>query len=248
MNSRESLLRSITDFGLSEKEASVYLALLELGPSTILKISKFTKINRSTIYNIIDSLVKESLAAVEVRGFKRLYTAENPDRLEAIFEKRKASLTEKIPLMQELYNQDSNDSLIKYYEGIESIKLLYSELLSDLKNDIDYLVVGNQEAWLSIDPDFFMKFIEKRAKLKINIRLLLQDSATTRKYKNFERNFNQRVKILPKQTKLTTNMVILPDKVIIHQLKGPKLAIVIKNQNVVRMNKELFEIAWSSIA
>ncbi len=43
-------------------------------------------------------------------------------------------------------------------------------------------------------------------------------------------------------------MIITPNKVIIHQLSNPILAIVIENKNISRMNKEMFEIIWNSIA
>ena len=111
----------------------------------------------------------------------------------------------------------------------------------------DYLVIGNQEEWFSLDREFSQKFIEKRAKLNLNIRLLFQDSPLAREHKKFEKNYNEEVKILPKDTSLTTNMVITPRKVVIHQLSIPMLAIVIENANVVKMNKEMFEMIWNSV-
>ncbi|MDD5050272.1 MAG: helix-turn-helix domain-containing protein [Candidatus Pacebacteria bacterium] len=243
----ESLLKTLLDFGLSDKEAKVYLTALELGSTSVLKISQLSSLKRPTVYLVVESLLKKGLMSVEVKGFKKNYKAENPDRLETIFNERKQELLKSLPYFQEIYAQDKSSSFIKYYEGLSAIKLVYSDLLAEIKTGDDYLVIGNQEEWLSLDSKFFQKFIEKRAELKINLRLLFQDSTVAREHKKYERNFNEKIKILPKQTSLTTNLVITPRKVIIHQLKSPTLAIVIENQNVSRMNKEMFEIIWNSI-
>jgi hypothetical protein len=43
-------------------------------------------------------------------------------------------------------------------------------------------------------------------------------------------------------------MVIVPHKIIIVQTTAPLLAMTIENQNVVQMNKLLFDVIWSSQA
>ena len=42
--------------GLSEKESGVYLGILELGRGTVSQISRKANINRTTGYDILDSL------------------------------------------------------------------------------------------------------------------------------------------------------------------------------------------------
>ncbi len=244
---KESLLKTLLDFGLSEKEAIVYLTSLELGPSSVLKISKLCALKRPTVYLIVESLTKKGLMSIEIKGFKKYYKAENPDRLETIFNERKQELLKHLPFFHEIYAKDKSDSFIKYHEGLEAVKLIYSDLLDDIEPGDDYLVIGNQEAWLALDPHFFQKFIEKRAKLDIKLRLLFQDSQIAREHQKYERNYNEKVKILPKNTTLTTNFVITSKKIIIHQLTSPVLAIVIQNKNITKMNVEMFEIIWNSI-
>ena len=241
------LQKTLIDFGLSDKEALVYLTSLELGSSSVLKISRLSCLKRPTVYLVVDSLIKKGLMSVEIRGFKKDYKAENPDRLEEIFNQRKQELLKNLPYFQEIYSKDKSDSFIRYFEGIEAVKLIYSDLLKEIEPGDDYLVIGNQEEWLSLDKNFFEKFIEKRAGLDIKLRLLFQDSPIAREHKKFEKNYNEKIKLLPKETTLTTNLVITSKKVIIHQLASPVLAIVIENKNICKMNKEMFEIIWSSI-
>ena len=109
------------------------------------------------------------------------------------------------------------------------------------------MVISDQKKWIEADEKFFKNFTERRAKLNINIRLLLQESETAREFKKFEKNYNERIKILPKGTSLTTNLVVIPQKVVIHQMTPPIMAIVIENKSIIQLHKELFEIIWKSI-
>ncbi len=244
---RDLLLETLIHYGLSDKEALVYLTSLEIGPSTVLKRPRLCGVKRSTVYLTVDNLIKKGLMSIEIKGLKKSYKAENPDHLEAILHEKKRELLKNLPFFHEIYNKEKGDSFIRYYEGLEAVKLIYTDLLNEIEPGDDYLVIGNQEKWLSLDKNFFQNFTEKRAKLNIKLRLLFQDSIIAREHKKFERNYNEKVKILPPNTSLSTNMVITPKKVVIHQLSDPIIAIVIENKNISRMNKEMFEIIWNSI-
>lgn len=245
---QENLIQTLKDLGLSDKESLIYLTSLELGPAPILKISKFSGLKRPTVYLLVENLIKKGLMRIEITHLKKLYAAENPNRLESIFNQRKDELLKNLPFFQQLYTKDTDDSLIKYYEGLEAIKLLYLDMIADIRPGEDYLVISNIDIWYSLDPKFFQKFIEKRAKLDIKLRLLLQDTPIAHEHKKFERNFNEKIKLLPVGTNLSTNMVTTPRKVLLHLLNSnPMKAIVIENKTVSGMNKELFELIWNSI-
>lgn len=237
----------LINFGLTDYEAKVYLAALSLGPATVLKISQAAEIKRTTVYSVIEALKFKGLVNVEVHGFKQRFAAEHPSKLETILENRKALLTKTMPEFTSLYNLKGGESTIKFYEGLPGVKSTYESLLSDIQPKEDYCIVSNQEQWFGLDYDFFMDFTRRRAKLNINIRLLLQDSAIARESKRHEKNYNEYIKILPPGTAIDTNLVIIPKRVVIHQLVPPISAIVIENPIVVQMHKELFEVIWNSI-
>ncbi|MEW6407277.1 MAG: helix-turn-helix domain-containing protein [Patescibacteria group bacterium] len=241
------LFTTLTELGLKEKEAKVYLANLSLGPTTILQIARFTELKRTTVYSIIESLKQKSLINIEVKGFKKLFTAENPERLKSILEEKTSRLKNSLPEFLALYNLKGGESFIKYYEGKKSIKIVYESLLEDVKPHEDYLVIGAQQEWYNLDPEYFQDFIVRRAKLNINIRLLMQDSKIAREHKKMERIYNEKIKNLPKETQLTTNLVIIPKKIVIHQLAPPIIIIMIENKSIIQMHRELFEIIWKAI-
>ena len=100
----KKLLQILIDLGLSENEASVYLAALSLGPTTILKIAKTAEMKRTTIYSVIDSLKKRGLINIEIKGFKTLFTAENPEKLETMLDSHREQLRNSLPEFLGMYN------------------------------------------------------------------------------------------------------------------------------------------------
>lgn len=244
---RNKELQSIlTQIGLSENEARVYLAALSLGSATVMKIAKVADIKRTTVYAVVESLKQKGLMNIEIQGFKQLYEAEDPKKLEGILEIRKNQFKELLPEFSALYNLKGGESVVKYYEGLESIKSVYNNLLSDIKPHEEYIAISNAEQWLYLDEKWFEGFMERRAKLPISVRLLLQDSPKAQHYAKFMKNFHYTARILPKDTKFTVSITVTPQRTVVHQLMSPSMAIVIENKSIVNMHKEMFEVMWAS--
>lgn len=243
----DQLTKILLDIGLSENEAKVYLAALALGPATVLSISKAADVIRTTSYSVIESLKKKGLITLQITGFKQLYVAANPNKLENMLDSRRLELKNTLPEFSALYNLQGGEGLIKYYEGLEAIKTIYEDILQEVKPHDDFLVISNTDAWYKLDPEFFRKYIEKRAKLNINIRLLLQDTPLARKHKEQEKNYHETIKFLPKGSPLSVNLLMIPNKLVFHQLIPPITATVIENKSIIALQRELFEVIWKSI-
>jgi sugar-specific transcriptional regulator TrmB len=241
------LIKKLIDVGLSEHEAKVYVASLSLGPTSVLKLSRAAGVKRTTVYSIIETLKQRGLMRIEFHGLKQVFVAESPEKLTSVLEFRKHSLQTIMPEFLALYHLRGGESTIKYYEGLEGVKSVYERLIAEIRPHEDYLVIAQQEQWYELDRDYFQDFIERRAKLPIRIRMLMQDSATAREFKKFERNYHMQTKILPPETFLVTNVIITPQRVVIHQLIPPISAIVIENKSTIQLHQQLFEVIWQSI-
>src|SRR3989344_2832391 len=122
------LEKYLQDLGLSDKEALIYLALLHVDSTTALDLSKKTKINRSTVYVVIDSLSKKGLVSETTVGKKTQFQAEPPERLETYIERRKAQFEEQskrikdvIPEIKSIQRDTGERPVVKYYDGVEGI-------------------------------------------------------------------------------------------------------------------------------
>lgn len=84
--------QSLKNLDLSEKEAVVYLASLELGSSTIQEIAKKSQISRSTAYEVIESLIKKGLMSSLTKGKKKYFSAAAPETLTTLIDIKEREL------------------------------------------------------------------------------------------------------------------------------------------------------------
>jgi sugar-specific transcriptional regulator TrmB len=123
----------LESMGLSKHESSIYLALIDLGPATISKISDRTAIHRPLIYKTLPYLQEKKLVTSIMKGKQTLYTAEPPSKLEDIFEDLKLQFSNLIPELEDKYSSNSLKPVIRFLEGKEGIKSIYLDIVGTLK-------------------------------------------------------------------------------------------------------------------
>lgn len=121
-----TLDRDLERLGLGEKEATVYLAALELGNAVVRDIAAKAEVSRPTAYIVLESLVKRGLASAVREGEKTYYAAEHPKQLELLLQKQRATLNERetilldmVPQLTSLYHSADRHPIVKIYTGPE---------------------------------------------------------------------------------------------------------------------------------
>jgi sugar-specific transcriptional regulator TrmB len=241
---KNEAIETLIDTGLTENEAEVYLACLSMGATTAINIARNTEIKRPTVYNVIENLKKKGLVSIEVTGFKSKFVANDPSLLENILDSKRKKFTNLLPELEAMKNNQGESGLIRYYEGMGGVKTVYESMIRDIKPHEDYCVLGNVGELIPLDRKFFDDFMARRAKLPINIRILVQRNVEGDNFKKYEKNLNAQVRYLPEGTNLNTNLVIIPARMLIHELTNPIKGIIIENKRSIAMQKELFEIIW----
>ena len=131
-----ALTQELLTLGLSNKEADVYLAALQLGYASVHDISKKAGINRTTTYTHIKNLISRGLISVTERYGKLCYIAEKPSKLRSIHEqqekeviRRREVLDDIMPELESIYNLAKEKPTVKYYEhSPENLKLIRKEV------------------------------------------------------------------------------------------------------------------------
>ena len=135
-NTHVQLKINLQSFGLSEKEADVYIALLELGKATVTKISQKAGINRTTGYDILGSLVSKKLASVSGKEPKQEYAAEPPTAITDYLKRQQAQTAEDIKKSETLVPELTllhavkNRPKIRFYEGTDGLEHVYEDTLT----------------------------------------------------------------------------------------------------------------------
>lgn len=245
--SSANLTRRLEEIGLTEKEAKVYLTALRLGPANVLKLAAGAKLSRTSLYPVLESLRESGLMTTSISGMKRLFAAEPPSRLEAIIDAKRALVHSILPDLEATRKLTSAGDRIKEYSGRQAVRTAYEELLAGTRPHDDYFVCTELEKWMSLDPGFFTEFRKQRDRMLLNLQFLVTDSATTRAFKEASKG-RAEVRMLPKGSVLETNVVIVPQRVLIHRLTNPVSAVVLTDPSIVALHRQFHQLIWNGLS
>ena len=131
------LSKQLRDFGLSENEVSVYIALLQGGSDTAANIAKKAKLNRSTTYVQLDTLMNYGLASTFKKGKKTFFSPESPHNVKRLIsakieelEHERDNIESLIPDLNELYVSTGEEADVKTFEGVEGLKTMRNNVLA----------------------------------------------------------------------------------------------------------------------
>lgn len=138
------IVENLRQFGLNEKEISVYLALISLGPSPVRLVAKHAGVNRGTTYDILKNLIVLGLAGYYKQyrqtSKKQYFVAEPPQKLlDAVESKRrgletlKIHLNKALPELESLYEKSGAKPVVKYYEGNSGIRIILEDVISTMQ-------------------------------------------------------------------------------------------------------------------
>ncbi len=248
-------LNQLISLGLTEKEASVYETLLRLGPSTITPILKETHFKKGDSYNILRALSKRGLIKEE-RKRKIFFSAEQPQNLQKIiFEKQKEitlaqqQLDQIIPEMTTLFQSRTEHPVIQVLKGVSETKKMYDEIL---KTKTELLIFVSRYDWDNPEMEKLIKDnVKKQAKQKLQTRainpLIAGFSLKERKAYIKERKLrNIRIRFLPPEYLLPSQIMVFDDKIGITSLKKELITTFIQNENIANTFRQLFEFIWLS--
>ena len=239
-------LKTLEEFGLSAEEAKVYMAGLSLGPTTILKLAKTSEVQRTAVYRVVESLRQHGLMKIELKGLKKLYAAESPHNLKRVLEEKMSQMNDILPGLLSVFKKQGKDTLIKYHEGIESVKTVYESILRENRSGEPYYVISSHQEWYELDQKWFESFSERRNREHFDFRFFLLDSEPARLLKQRENTLGIKVKILPSGFDFTSILILTKDKIWIHNFEPPIEGLVIENQDMISMMLQVFKIMWES--
>jgi sugar-specific transcriptional regulator TrmB len=159
-----SINTTLKELGLNDKEVEVYLALLKHGKSTPASLSKLTKINRATVYNIAKSLQAKGIIAEDLSGKMLYFTPLPPDSLEQIIKRPIRELQEKESLVKKAIDQLSLITANKEYP-VPKIRFVEENNLEDfLYENIEKWqksVIKSDSVWWGTQDSTFLEYYKK---------------------------------------------------------------------------------------
>lgn len=239
------------ELGFSNKEQTVYLALLKLGSAKPHDLVHPTGINRTTIYDLLESLLKKGVVTKFKKQNKFYFQALSPRALlayiehEAVeakkkFEKLSSKLENSMPELMSLQLLETKSPKISFFEGEKGLREAYEDTLST-KGDM--LAYTNIEAMTELLPNFLPEYWKSRAKKKLFVRAIFVDNPVSRARSKKNQEELRSTKFFPKGIDFAPEVKIYGNKTLI-ALWEERLALVIESKEYSRLQKQIFELLW----
>ena len=240
MDTKETLQH----FGLNEKQASIYLALLELGTSSAPTISKKSGVKRPTTYVILQELRQKGLLTEMPKKSKTLFTAKSPEILLAARKEQNEEIRLTMPEILALYNSKAEKPKVRFYQGEKEILDLYHKEIFQAK---EVWFVASIKSIPEAILKGIMRDMPRIQKGEVVLREIEQDDSFSQTWKKQYGCEFYVIKTAPKKFELPTDNAIYGNKIAIFSYKNELIAVVIESEDVVRTYRSLFEMAWDSI-
>ncbi|MBI1970631.1 hypothetical protein HYS47_02715 [Candidatus Woesearchaeota archaeon] len=232
----------LKEFGLNEREAKMYIALLKEISCTASKLAKITKMNRTTAYLELENLMRKGLVSYVIKESKRYYQAAPPEKILALLENKKRRFEDILPKLKQQFIREEPFK-IEVFEGKEGIKTFYHDIYNTGKEFLVFGATGKATEVLKYSyPNFLKKFTKANIKERVIANIQAKEAMETHPKTHFK------VKYLPGKYKSEVTTIIYGNKIAIQSLHKENIyVVIIKDKYLHKSYKKYFEFMWSCI-
>lgn len=246
------MINQLKSLGLSDNEAKVYLAMLELGPATVLEISAKAGVNRPTTYVQIESLKKLGLASTQTKGKKQLFIAESPDQLGFMIDRQKNELEQKkeelqkaLPELENIFNLAGDKPQVRFFEGREGLVKMQDELIGSKAKET--LGISSADAVLKIFPQHIKNYSSRRVKSGIRAKLIYTNSSGDILKRQDDELLRETKYVPPDKFPFKSDINVYGDNIAISAMEGKAVGVIITHKELADSFRALFNLLWDSI-
>jgi sugar-specific transcriptional regulator TrmB len=243
-------VKALTKIGLTDKQAIVYSALLELGEAKMTYIARQAKLKRPTVYLVIEELIQMALVSLIQKGNNKIYSAVHPNRITEILESRKQQYQELLPDLLARYGSIRGKPKVQMLEGMDGIKQAYQEAYSLLmEGENEGLWFGNISFLIENFPLVLKEYDKVLNNLKTyKIRELIIGGSASKewveKMQKQEKPYHQ-VKYLDDNKECgITDQLIIGNKIMLFSMNKELFTLIIESEEIVKTQRFLFEQLW----
>lgn len=247
--------KNLEYLGLSEKEASVYGALLKVDRAQAILLARQLSMKQPTIYVILDALLRKRLVYEVQVGKRAFYAAESPDALRTLVEIEKTAADAKLQraerIIAELKTVDKETGerpTVRFYEGKEALKRSIKEYVEveDFSEGMDYGIYSYDLLPKIFDPKSLSEIDQKRIKNNIRFRALYTGEQKVIEHSS---KLQETIKLDQERFPIECDIGIFKDEVRFHTVvnKGESPSgIVIKNKEIATTLKSIIDYIFSA--
>lgn len=230
--------------GFTPKETDVYQALYKIGPSPASTLARLTGIKRTSIYDILNTLLEKNLI-ISFRQNNYTYFAIDDINKLYLYEKGRLHVAEQLVRQLKEQQQYSQGIQVHYYRGLEGFREMYEDILRAKTKEI-CAWMNLDTFYTGLDPVREPNWTRERVQQKTYARLCMVDSPLTREFqKNDPENLRQTL-LLPAERGFVTSCFIYGNNITFFDPSDNMSGIRIHNPALAMMQQGIFDREWAA--
>jgi len=224
--------------GMTKSEAIVFELLVKYGEISGSQLAKKSGIDRSTTYNLLDSLNKKGFVSYVIKNGLKTYQLSNPENLKKFAEEKVQIANSLIEEIKKILKKEHQEEIVEIYEGKNAPRVMYN-LYVNQKNQKFLTYGGYGKMFSTLEPEmkgYIKKFKENKNSL---YAFISKDYPNKEKLNVITKNIQQ-----TKFNSIPGGFTVSSDSVIFHIYDDESKVILIKNKTVANLMREIYEIAW----
>ena len=241
------IIESLESLGLNEKEAKVYMALLQLGRASAYSVSEKSGLKKPTTYVILGELVKKGLVSKVPRTRKQLFVAKSPDEFFALAEERLAVAKKALPELMAMASGEQPKVRSIFYEGLGGVRQALWYHLNEMKDKQFVGFYASPHEAAEGFEELSVQWNEELLKKGITIRGVVPEHPSLSEWRNRDSKYGHSMKIVPYESYSAVNSIDVGDTFVrIIGFRGLQ-AEIIENPDVARTVRQIFEMVWATV-
>ena len=258
------LVKKLAKSTLTEKEALVYVSILELKGAFPSRVAKYAGLRRPTTYDILTTLSVRGFVNEIKNSNKIFYQIEKPENV-LKFTKTKLhqaeesvnQINEILPDIKNIYNISPNQPKITYYSGEKGMFDILSDMTVNQK-PYEMLNFTNGKEYINIldthNRDLFREYTKGKELGRITTRTIIPNSMEDKRawevfYSNVDKKYWPNCRYIEENRFPSASEVTIygTNKVAITNFKkDQETGVIIEDQAIHDMMKTIFELSWDS--
>lgn len=239
-----SLVKLINQSGFTEKQARVYLALLELGRCGVGQIAQHAELKRPIVYVIVQELMKRGYATQLLGLGTKRYIPTDPRKLLQALQAHLDDFSFMLPLLHGLHERGQKKPFVEFYEGKDGVVSAF-QLFGPAKTARYISSYQHLTKHFPIEVSHWVRSAVS-GKTKTTTRQIAVDEPEAQAFaQQVIKNKNWQVRYLPKGTSLEMDFSIV-DHMVGCVSFNPLYIVVIHSPAIADSLGLIFDLLWMS--
>ncbi|MEI8103500.1 MAG: helix-turn-helix domain-containing protein [Candidatus Moraniibacteriota bacterium] len=242
------IIKGLENLGLNEKQAKIYVALLQLGRASAYAAADKAGLKKPTTYVILGELMEKGLVTRVPRSRKQLFVAKRPEEFFALAEERLSNAKSILPDLLSMIKGSQDKVRTLYYEGLTGV---HEALWYRMKEMKQQELVGFYATVEQASPELEQVFFDwhvAMAKHRFTLRVIAPEHPSLKKYREeIDPKYGHTVRSVSAEKYSAKISIDVGDTFVRIVAFRELQAIVIDNPDVAQTVRQIFELVWSGL-